>query len=104
MKTALIMALSAALVVVVGIACTSLGAGGDAGACSAPTAGQTGCVLPLLAKNLPDWPLALQQAHDTCGVPSPVAQSIWDAHVQAETLEGFVPRAIGSDGGIRPQP
>lgn len=102
MKSAIILALASALLVVVGLACTSL-APADAGTCAAPTAGQAGCVLPILARAITGpWDQALTLAGNTCGVSKDVASSLWAAHTQAEVLEGFVPRAIGTDGGIKP--
>jgi hypothetical protein len=93
-----------ALAVALGIACTSLqpADAGATAACVNPTPGQAGCVLPLLAQNLAHWDVALDDAKKACGVSPEVSRAIWASHTQAEVLEGFVPRAIGSDGGIRP--
>jgi hypothetical protein len=93
-----------ALVVALGIACTSLqpADAGTSSGCGAPTPGQAGCVLPILAANLSTWDAGLDEARKSCGVAPEVSTSLWAAHTKAETLEGFVPRAIGSDGGIRP--
>jgi hypothetical protein len=94
--------LSAIAVALAIFSCTSLSSP-DAGGCSSPTAGDSGCVLPILAKGISgDWNAALTSAANACGVSRTTASSLWAAHVQAEVIEGFVPRAIGVDGGIKP--
>lgn len=94
----------AALGVALVIACTSLqpADAGTSGACASPSPGQAGCVLPILARNVTTWDAGLQEAKASCGVSPEVSTSLWAAHAQAEVLEGFVPRAIGSDGGVKP--
>jgi hypothetical protein len=102
-KEAIILALGSALLVVVALACTSLAPADAGGGCASPSSGQAGCVLPILAKGIAGpWDVALTTAGNACGVSKDVASSIWAAHTQAEVLEGFVPRAIGTDGGIKP--
>jgi len=96
-----------AIAVCLAIACSALGAS-DAGApCAAPSAGAAGCVLPLLAKSVSvsqPWGAALDAAGKTCGVSPDAVSSLWASHVQAEVIEGFVPRAVGGDGGVKPSP
>jgi hypothetical protein len=102
----ILLGLVGALAVALAIACTSL-QGPDAGgagmaSCASPTPGQAGCVLPILARNITTWSAGLDEAKKACGVAPEVSATLWAAHTQAEVLEGFVPRAIGSDGGVRP--
>jgi len=99
-----LLGLVGALAVALGIACTSLQPA-DAGTgpgCGAPNPGPAGCVLPILAANLTTWDAGLEEARKSCGVAPEVSTSLWAAHTKAEVIEGFVPRTIGSDGGVRP--
>lgn len=105
MIRASILGLLSALAVAILIACTSL-SGQDAGAsapCAAPSAGAEGCVLPALAAHITDpWDGNLTSVSSTCGVQKEVAAAMWASHQKAEVLEGFVPRAVGVDAGVRP--
>lgn len=81
-------------VVALAIAC-NLQKGADAAVCTAPTAGNDACVLPLVAQDSAAhmaWTAAEADAVTRCGVDAPTVRAIWGAHVQAETIEGFVPR------------
>lgn len=77
----------------------------DAGATCVVPAGADGCVLPALAHSVAGavpWATALTIASTECGVTKPAAESIWASHTTAEVIEGFVPRAVGTDAGITP--
>lgn len=78
----------------------------DAGTCVVPP-GAPGCVLPPLARLVvahASWDVALTAVSTNCGVSKQVVESIWSTHVQAEVIEGFVPRSVGTGAGITPTP
>jgi len=94
-----------AIAVALAIACTTSATldGGATPCSSVPSSPSSGpdpalCVLPMLAKGIKTpWGQTLSGAAASCGVTSEQAQTLWNAHTQAEVLEGFVPKAVGTD-------
>ena len=55
----------------------------------------TACVLPTVARNETaglTWQDNVTKSGQACGVSMNTVTSLWLAHTQAESLEGFVPR------------
>ena len=53
------------------------------------------CVLPTVARNLSagsTWQDNVTKSSQACGVSMDTVTSLWLAHTQAESLEGFVPK------------
>jgi hypothetical protein len=57
--------------------------------------GAPSCVLPTVARNLEggmSWADNTLKSGEACGVSSDIVTSLWLAHTQAESIEGFVPK------------
>ena len=60
------------------------------------------CILPAVARDLAGgmtWPTTLTDVSQSCGATQDAVGGAWSVHTQAETIEGFVPKAI--PGGDR---
>lgn len=90
----------AAGLVALGISC-SMRSGSDAGIpCNVPVAGSDSCVLPLVAGDVAKgmkWSDASADAVHRCGTDQQTVAAIWGAHIQAEVIEGFVPKMPVTD-------